>query len=158
MLMASGMVGIGSSRLLGAGQPVAIQATSSARRHRTAPPIRTGCGALPVVTYRHQLRFPTPLMRAASEALSNSVVTGGDRFLAAMSGLLRGWKLTCIDSLSPSREPAVTIHHFVELRKGLLLVQTGAHRQHIYGVVTPLVKRYLRTVSLRWLFRVVVMP
>ena len=54
------------------GQPEAIHSANSVRRHRTAPPRRTGAGARPLLTYRHQLRFATPATSAASAAVSSS--------------------------------------------------------------------------------------
>lgn len=54
------------------GHPAAIHSANSLRLHRTAPPRRTGAGALPLLTYRHQLRFATPATSAASAAVSSS--------------------------------------------------------------------------------------
>lgn len=54
------------------GQPASIHWASSDLRQRTAPPIRMAGGALPVLTYRHQLRRDTPSIRAASAADTSS--------------------------------------------------------------------------------------
>ena len=54
------------------GHPAEIHSASSFLRHRTAPPRRTGAGALPLLTYRHQLRLATPAISADSAAVSSS--------------------------------------------------------------------------------------
>jgi len=54
------------------GPPAEIHSANSLRRHLTAPPRRTGAGARPLPTYRHQLRFATPAISADSEAVSSS--------------------------------------------------------------------------------------
>ena len=59
------------------GHPSAIQRVMSLRRHRTLRPIRTACGALPLATWRCQLRSPTPAMSAAAVAFRSSAMGEG---------------------------------------------------------------------------------
>ena len=61
------------------GHPAAIHSANSLLRHRTAPPRRTGAGARPLLTYRHQLRLATPAMSADSAAVNSSRRASGSR-------------------------------------------------------------------------------
>lgn len=51
---------------------MSIQVWISRRRQREHRPMRTGLGAAPEETNRHQLRVPTPAIAAASSALRSS--------------------------------------------------------------------------------------
>jgi hypothetical protein len=56
------------------GHPAEIHADISVRLQRTEPPRRTGRGACPLPTCRHQLRRLTPDTTAASAAVSSSQI------------------------------------------------------------------------------------